>query len=171
MNFETLDTKDNRGPHKHYECRVQERFNWQQKIKKTDESALTTFAKDCWCKETSKGGAVPNNKGKKGKGRNSVNEVTTPTESTTTPPVGTSTSQISRITQDTDTWDRPVSMDEDEDESCETGYILAPIRHRETFHQSKDWYVVHDSERTIKCKSSTLHNVHFRSSPSQQSKP
>ena len=79
----------------------------------------------------------------------------------------------SRINQGTDTWDRPVPMDEDEDESCETGYILGPSRHRETFHQSKDWYVVHDSERTIICKSSTLshRNVHVCSSPSQQSKP
>ena len=82
-------------------------------------------------------------KGKgKGKGKNSVNEVTTPTESTTTPPVGTSASQISRITQD-DTKDGPVSMDEDEEEDYETGYILAAIRHREPFRQSKDWYVVH----------------------------
>ena len=98
----------------------------------------------------------PTKKGKKGKGKNSVNEVTTPTESKTTPPVGTSTRKISRITQDTDAWDRPVHMDEDEDEGCETVYILAPIRHREIFHQSKDWYVVHDTKRTIYCKSSTL---------------
>ena len=48
-----------------------------------------------------------------------MNEVTTPTESTTTPPVGTSASQISRNTQD-DTSDRPVSMDEDEEEDYET---------------------------------------------------
>ena len=104
---------------------------------------------DCWFKETSKGSVVPNNKGKKGraqgkgKSKNSVIEVTTPTESTTTtPPVGTSASQISRVTQD-DTWDSPVLMDEDEDEGRETGYILAAIRHREPFRQSKDWYVVH----------------------------
>ena len=71
-----------------------------------------------------------------------MSKVTTPTESTTTPPAGNSTSQISRITQD-DTWDRPVTVDEDEDEGYETGYILAAIRHRETFRQSKDWHVVH----------------------------
>ena len=87
------------------------------------------MAKDYWFKDTSKGSA-PNSKGMKGKGKgkgkgkNSVNEVTTPTESTTTPPGGNSTSQISRITQD-DTWDRPVPMDEDEDDEYETGYILA----------------------------------------------
>ena len=74
--------------------------------------------------------------------RNSVNEVTTPTESTPTPPGGNCTSQISRITQD-DTWDRPVTMDEDEDDEFETEYILAAIRHRETPIQSKDWHVVH----------------------------
>ena len=34
-------------------------------------------------------------------------------------------------------------MYEDEDEDYETGYILAAIRHREPFHQSKEWYVVH----------------------------
>ena len=71
-----------------------------------------------------------------------MNEVTTLTESTTTPSVGTSTSQILRITQD-DIGDRPVPMDEDEDEDYETGYILATIRHREPFHHSKDRYVVH----------------------------
>ena len=122
---------------------------------KTDGSKTSCFvcgrvghmAKDCWFKDTSKGSA-PNNKGKKGKGKgkgkgkNSVNEVTTPTESTPTPPGGNSTSQISRITQD-DTWDRRVPMDEDEDDEFETGYILAAIRHRETFIQSKDWHVVH----------------------------
>ena len=122
---------------------------------KTDGSKTSCFvcgrvghmAKDCWFKDTSKG-CAPNNKGKKGKskgkgkGKNSVNEVTTPTESTPTPPGGNSTSQISRITQD-DTWDRPVPMDEDEDDEYETGYILAAIRHRETFIQSKDWHVVH----------------------------
>ena len=122
---------------------------------KTDGSKTSCFvcgrvghmAKDCWFKDTSKGSA-PNNKGKKGKGKgkgkgkNSVNEVTTPTESTPTPPGGNSTSQISRITQD-DTWDRSVPMDEDEDDEYETGYILAAIRHRETFIQSKDWHVVH----------------------------
>ena len=122
---------------------------------KTDGSKTSCFvcgrvghmAKDCWFKDTSKGSA-PNNKGKKGKGKgkgkgkNSVNEVTTPTESTPTPPGGNSTSQISRITQD-DTWNRPVPMDEDEDDEFETGYILAAIRHRETFIQSKDWHVVH----------------------------
>ena len=93
---------------------------------KTDGSKTSCFvcgrvghmAKDCWFKDTSKGSAH-NNKGKKGKdkgkskGKNSVNEVTTPTESTPTPPGGNSTSQISRITQD-DTWKRPVPMDEDE---------------------------------------------------------
>ena len=71
-----------------------------------------------------------------------MNEVTTPTESTPTPPGGNSTSQISRIIQD-DTWDRPAPMDEDEDDEYETRYILAAIRHRETFIQSKDWHVVH----------------------------
>ena len=34
-------------------------------------------------------------------------------------------------------------MDEDEDDEYETGYILAAIRHRETFIQTKDWHVVH----------------------------
>ena len=33
-------------------------------------------------------------------------------------------------------------MDEDEDDEFETGYILATIRHRETFIQSKDWQIV-----------------------------
>ena len=33
-------------------------------------------------------------------------------------------------------------MDEDEDDEFETGYILAAIRHRETFIQSKDWQIV-----------------------------
>ena len=71
------------------------------------------MAKDSLCKETSKDSAVPNKKGKRDKGKgkdkntNSVNEVATPTESSTTPPVRTSASQISRITQD-DTCDRPV---------------------------------------------------------------
>ena len=87
------------------------------------------MAKDCWFKDTSKGSA-PNNKG------------TTPTESTPSPPGGNSTNQISRITQD-DTWDRFVPLDDDEDDEFETGYILAVIRHRETFIQSKDWHVVH----------------------------
>ena len=57
-------------------------------------------------------GSVPKTQRKKGKGKgqskNRGNEVTTPTESATTPPVGTSASQISRITQDGDTWHRPV---------------------------------------------------------------
>ena len=76
------------------------------------------MTKDCWFKDTSMG-VPPNSKGKKGKGKgkskgkNSANEVTTPTEPTVTPAGGTSTSQISRITQD-DTWDRPVAVDEDE---------------------------------------------------------
>ena len=76
------------------------------------------------------------------KERNSVNEDTNPTELMVTLSGGTSTSQISRITQD-DIWDRLVPMDEDEDEEYETGYILAAIRHREPFHQSKEWYVAH----------------------------
>ena len=103
--------------------------------------------KDCWFRDTSKG-LLPNNKGKKGKGKgkskgkNSVSEVTTSAESTVTPSGGTYTSQISRVTQD-DTWDRPVPVDEDEDEEYKAGYVLAAVRHRETFHQSKDWYVVH----------------------------
>ena len=121
---------------------------------KTDASKTSCFvrgrvghmAKHCWFKDTSKVSA-PNNKGKKGegkgKGKNSVNEATNQRESTTTtPPSGNSTRQISRITQD-DTWDRPVTMDEDEEEGYETGYILAAIRHRETFIQSKDWRVLH----------------------------
>ena len=91
------------------------------------------MAKDSWFKETYKG-SVPN-KGKKvkgeGKGKNSVNEVTTPTESVTTPPVGTSASEISRINQDTDTSDYAA------------GYILAAIRHTEPFRQSKEVYVAH----------------------------
>ena len=103
------------------------------------------MAKDCWFKDTSKGSA-PINEGQKGEGKgngkNSVNEVTTPTESTTTATGGNSTSQISRITED-ETWDSPVTMDEGEDEGYETGYIVAAIRHRETFRQSKDWHVVH----------------------------
>ena len=105
------------------------------------------MTKDCWFKDTSKG-VPPNSKGKKpkgkhkGKGKNSVNEVTTSTESKETPAGGISFSQISRITQD-DTLDRPVPVDEDVDEEYETGYILAAIRYREPFHQSKDWYVVH----------------------------
>ena len=33
-------------------------------------------------------------------------------------------------------------MDEDEEDEFETGYILATIRHRETFIQSKDWQIV-----------------------------
>ena len=119
---------------------------------KTDGSKASCFvcgrgghmAKDCWFKDTSKGSA-PNSKGKKGKGKgkgkSSVNEVTTPTESTPVPPGGNSTSQISRITRD-DTWNRLVSMDKDEDDEFKTGYILATIRHRETFIQSKDWQIV-----------------------------
>ena len=121
---------------------------------KTDGSKTSCFvcgrgghmAKDCWFKDTSKGSA-PNSKGKKGKGKgkgkgkSGVNEVTTPTESAPVPPGGNSTSQISRITQD-DTWNRLVPMDEDEDDEFETGYILATIRHRETFIQSKDWQIV-----------------------------
>ena len=103
------------------------------------------MAKGCQLKEASKGGAVPDNKGKDGKGKGkrktSVNEVTAPTESTTTPPVGTSASQISRISQD-NTWHRPVPVDEDEDESYETGYILTAVQHREPFRQSKEWYGV-----------------------------
>ena len=48
------------------------------------------------------------------------------------------------MTQDTDTSDRPVSINEDIDEVfVETGYILAAIRHREPFRQSKEWYSVH----------------------------
>ena len=34
-------------------------------------------------------------------------------------------------------------MDEDEDEEYEAGYVLATIRHREPFHQSKEWCMVH----------------------------
>ena len=105
------------------------------------------MTKDCCFKDTSKG-VPPNTNGKKdkgkgkGKGKNSVNEFTTPTESTVTQTGGASTSQISRITQD-DTWDRPVLLDEDQDEVYETGYVLAALRYREPFHQSKDWYIVH----------------------------
>ena len=92
-------------------------------------------SKDCWIKDTSKG-APPNNKGKKGKGKgkNSVNEVKTPTESTPTGGTTASTSQIARITQD-DTWDRPHSRNEDEE--YETGYVLTAIRHQ-SFIQFKD---------------------------------
>ena len=71
-----------------------------------------------------------------------MSEVTTSAESTVTPSGGTFTSQISRVTQD-DTWDRIVPVDEDDDEEYEAGYVLAAVRHREPFHQSKDWYVVH----------------------------
>ena len=49
--------------------------------------------------------------------------------------VGRDHGQISRITRD-DTWNRPVPMDEDEDEEYEAGYVLATIRHREPFHHS-----------------------------------
>ena len=125
---------------------------------KTDGSKTSCFvcgrvghmAKDCWFKDTSKGSA-PNNKGKKGKGKGkgqrqreeqcerSHNSDRVDDDSIRRE---LSTSQISRITQD-DTWDRLVPMDEDEDDEYETGYILAAIRHRETFTQSKDWHVVH----------------------------
>ena len=49
-----------------------------------------------------------------------------------------SASQSARITQDTDTWDRPFPMDEEEVEEYETGYILAAIDHRERFLRSAD---------------------------------
>ena len=63
----------------------------------------------------------------KGKGKNSVNEVTTPTESTATTIGGTaSTSQIARITQD-DSLHRTVPMEENGNEEYETGYVLATI--------------------------------------------
>ena len=45
----------------------------------------------------------------KANGKDSVNDVTTQTESATTPPVGTSASQTWRLTQDIDTWDRRTS--------------------------------------------------------------
>ena len=101
------------------------------------------MTKDRWFKDTSKG-VPPNTRGRKGKGnskgkgKNSVNEVT---ESTVTPTRGTtsSTSQISRITQD-DTWDRPHPQNADEEYG--TGYVSATIRYREPLHQYKDWYVV-----------------------------
>ena len=107
---------------------------------------MATWPKIAGSRTQSKGSA-PNSKGKKGKskskgkGKSGVNEVTTPTESAPVPPGGNSTNQISRITQD-DTWNRLVPMDEDEDDEFETGYILATIRHRETFIHSKDWQIV-----------------------------
>ena len=55
----------------------------------------------------------------KSKEKKSVDELTIPSESVTTqstaPLVGPSASQILRTTQDTDTWDRRILMDEDED--------------------------------------------------------
>ena len=146
------DTNNRRGPDDMEIDSLKKKGKGKSKGKsKTDGSKTSCFvcgraghmSKDCWFEDTSKGSA-PNNKGKKGKGKgkgkNSVNEVTTLTESPT-PPGGNSTSQISRIIQD-DTWDRLVTMDEDEDGEYETGYILAAIRHRETFKQYKDWKVV-----------------------------
>ena len=55
-----------------------------------------------------------------------MNEVTTSTESATTPRVGTSASQILRTTQ-SDTWDRPDPMDEDEDEDHERDFAWIAI--------------------------------------------
>ena len=103
------------------------------------------MAKDCWFKETSKGSGPNNNKGEKdkGKGKSSVHEIATPTESVTTSSVGPSTSQISRATQDTNTLDRPVTMDEDEDEEYEIGFFFAAMRQREPFRHSKRLYVAH----------------------------
>ena len=110
---------------------------------------LGHMSKDCWFKETNqrtnRNNFQPTNKGKtgKGKGKNSVNEITTPTESvmtqSTAPSVETLARQIWRVA----TWDRPASMDEDKDEEYETGSVCASIRHREPFHRSKDWFVVH----------------------------
>ena len=84
-------------------------------------------SKDCWFKDTSKGGPPSNNvkkvKGKgKGKAKNSVNEVATLTESTIIPTGGTSTSQIARITQD-DALYRIVPKEEKDNEEYETGYV------------------------------------------------
>ena len=102
--------------------------------------------KDGWFKHTSKSGPPSNKdrkgKGKdKGKGKNSVNEITTPTRSTVTPTGGTttSTSQISRITQN-DTWDHPHIQNADEE--YRTGYVSATIRYRKPPHQSEDWHAV-----------------------------
>ena len=106
--------------------------------------------KDCRFKNTSKSGADSHEdtkgKGKgKGKGKNSVNKVTTPKElkeskepkepkepieSIVTPTEGTtiSVNQISRITQDDDTWDHPLIQNADEE--YRTGYVSATIRYR-----------------------------------------
>ena len=106
--------------------------------------------KDCWFKNTSKSGPYNNKdkkgKGKgKGKGKNSV-KVTTPKElkelkepkkmkeSTVTPTGG----QISRITQDDDTWDHIQNPGEEN----AAGYISATIQYRKPPHQSEDWYAV-----------------------------
>ena len=118
---------------------------------------IAHMTKDCWFKDTNEvntskdgcfkdtgKGGPPSNKGTKGKGKgkckgtNSVKEVT---ESTVTPTGGTtsSTTQISRITQD-DTWDRPHPQNADEE--YETGHLSATIRYKEPLHQYKDWYVV-----------------------------
>ena len=55
----------------------------------------------------------------KSKEKNSLDEIAIPSESVTTqsaaPSVGPSASQFFRTTQDTDTWDRRILMDEDED--------------------------------------------------------
>ena len=119
--------------------------------------------KDCRCKETSTSGPY-NNKDKrgegkgKGKGKNSVKqghhpdrveraerakraeraeraEKEIPTEGTTI-----SVNQISRITQDDATWDRPLTQNVGEEH--ELGYVSATIIFRKPIQQPKDWYAV-----------------------------
>ena len=85
------------------------------------------MAKDCWFKDTSKG------KRQRQRQKEEQCERSRNSDRVDDDSGGNATSQISRITQD-DTWDRPVTMDEDEDEGYETGYILAAIPTQGNIH-------------------------------------
>ena len=79
----------------------------------------TCMAKDCWFKETNTWQEMQREKQEqceRGHDSDGVSD-----DSTRRNPA----SQLSRTTQDTDTWDRPVPIDEGEGEKFETGYILA----------------------------------------------
>ena len=118
--------------------------------------------RECWFKDTNKvettkdcrlsRGEPRNSKNKRGKGKgkgygkNSVDKITTPKEpkgpkeSTVTSTGGghISTSQISRISQVSSSWDQPHIQNASEEN--EAGYISATVRYREPPHQSEDWY-------------------------------
>ena len=122
-------------------------------------------------------GSGPSNKGKKGndkgkgnfkgKDKDSVNEVTTLSETVTTEPLPVKSRESPRTPTLGIVPSRP--MEEDKDEEYETGCILAAIRHREPFRQSKDLCVVRTYWwTTVRMSTCALHET-LSGSPSSQS--